>query len=184
MTDEVVETQPGASGWSWKKWLVVGCLGVLGVLLLYYAVTLLQVMRAGRQRSGSGRGDRRARGRPVRRPPSPQLAARLDHALELYDEGVAPVVMVTGGNQPGDRFTEADGVGRLPRRPWRAGVGDHARSRRSHHLRVALRRRRSLLAAGLDDVLIVTDPYHSLRSRLIAEEVGLDAPCRRRRPAS
>ena len=27
---------------------------------------------------------------------------------------------------------------------------------------------------GLSDVLIVTDPYHSLRSRLIAEELGLD----------
>ena len=32
-----------------------------------------------------------------------------------------------------------------------------------------------LLDAGLDDVVLVTDPYHSLRSRLIAEEVGLDA---------
>jgi uncharacterized SAM-binding protein YcdF (DUF218 family) len=32
-----------------------------------------------------------------------------------------------------------------------------------------------LLDAGLDEVVLVTDPYHSLRSRLIAEEVGLDA---------
>ena len=32
-----------------------------------------------------------------------------------------------------------------------------------------------LSEAGLDDVVLVTDPYHSLRSRLIAEEVGLDA---------
>ena len=28
---------------------------------------------------------------------------------------------------------------------------------------------------GLDEVLIVTDPYHALRSRLIAEEFGLQA---------
>ena len=28
---------------------------------------------------------------------------------------------------------------------------------------------------GLGEVLIVTDPYHALRSRLIADEVGLDA---------
>ena len=33
----------------------------------------------------------------------------------------------------------------------------------------------SCSAAGLDEVVLVTDPYHSLRSRLIAEEVGLDA---------
>ena len=39
--------------------------------------------------------------------PSPVLAARLDHALDLYDDGVAPMIVVTGGRQPGDRFTEA-----------------------------------------------------------------------------
>ena len=32
-----------------------------------------------------------------------------------------------------------------------------------------------LAAAGVDEVVLVTDPYHSLRSRLIAGEVGLDA---------
>ena len=35
------------------------------------------------------------------------LAARLDHAIDLYHRGIAPVVVVTGGKQPGDRFTEA-----------------------------------------------------------------------------
>ena len=39
--------------------------------------------------------------------PSPQLAARLDHVVELWPQGVAPLVVVTGGNRPGDRFTEA-----------------------------------------------------------------------------
>jgi hypothetical protein len=39
--------------------------------------------------------------------PSPQLRARLDHVVELWKLGVAPLVVVTGGNQPGDRFTDA-----------------------------------------------------------------------------
>jgi hypothetical protein len=39
--------------------------------------------------------------------PSPQLAARLDHAVELWQQGLAPLVVTTGGNRPGDRFTEA-----------------------------------------------------------------------------
>src|SRR4051812_24885069 len=43
--------------------------------------------------------------------PSPVLKARLDQAVYLYDQGLAPVVIVTGGKQPGDKFTEA-GVGR------------------------------------------------------------------------
>jgi uncharacterized SAM-binding protein YcdF (DUF218 family) len=39
--------------------------------------------------------------------PSAVLAARLDHAIELYKEGDAPWFVVTGGKQPGDRTTEA-----------------------------------------------------------------------------
>jgi uncharacterized SAM-binding protein YcdF (DUF218 family) len=39
--------------------------------------------------------------------PSDVFAARLDHALELYQAGLAPYLIVTGGKQPGDRTTEA-----------------------------------------------------------------------------
>ena len=39
--------------------------------------------------------------------PSPVLAARLDHALEVWEAGVAPRVVVTGGKQSCERFTEA-----------------------------------------------------------------------------
>ncbi len=39
--------------------------------------------------------------------PSPVLASRLDHAVRLYADGVAPVFIVTGGRREGDRTTEA-----------------------------------------------------------------------------
>ena len=39
--------------------------------------------------------------------PSPVLRQRLDHALDLYQDGVAPKIVLTGAKQPGDRFTEA-----------------------------------------------------------------------------
>ena len=39
--------------------------------------------------------------------PSPVLKARLDHAIDLYRRDLAPVIVVTGGRQSGDRFTEA-----------------------------------------------------------------------------
>ena len=38
--------------------------------------------------------------------PSPVLASRLDHAYELWETGVADIVVTTGSNRPGDRFTE------------------------------------------------------------------------------
>ena len=39
--------------------------------------------------------------------PSPVLKARLDHALELYRGGLAPLLVVTGGIGSGDRVSEA-----------------------------------------------------------------------------
>ncbi len=49
--------------------------------------------------------------------PSAVFAARLDHALELYRQGVAPNVITIGGKQPGDRYTEAEaGAAYLRRR--------------------------------------------------------------------
>lgn len=107
--------------------------------------------------------------------PSPQLAARLDHVVELWPRGLAPLVVVTGGNRPGDRFTEAEAsAAYLTGRgvPAEAIVLEDQGTTSYESLQgvAALLRQR-----GLDDVLIVTDPYHSLRSRLIAEDVGLKA---------
>lgn len=151
-------------------------LGVLAVVVGYYLVSLFQVWRAGQESTpppasadvivvlGAAQYDGR---------PSPQLAARLDHGLSLWQDGVAPLIMVTGGKQPGDRFTEADaGFTYLVER----GVPAEAIRRED----VGRTTYESLDAAAevlageqIDRVVLVTDPYHSLRTRLIADEVGL-----------
>jgi uncharacterized SAM-binding protein YcdF (DUF218 family) len=83
--------------------------------------------------------------------------------------------VVTGGKQPGDRFTEAEASAAYLREH---GVPDDAivledQGTSSYE---SLQAVESLLAErDLDEVLIVTDPYHAQRSRLIAGEVGLDA---------
>ena len=107
--------------------------------------------------------------------PSPQLAARLDHVVELWPEGRAGLVVVTGGKRPGDRFTEAEASAAYLEEhgvPASAIVLEDQGTSSYESLQgvAAL-----LDERGLDEVLIVTDPYHALRSRLIAEEVGLDA---------
>lgn len=106
--------------------------------------------------------------------PSPQLAARLDHAVDLWNDGLAPVVIVTGGNQEGDRFTEAStSAAYLVERgvPSSAIVQEDAGST-THD---SLDRARALVDESIETVLIVTDPYHALRSKLTAEEVGFTA---------
>jgi uncharacterized SAM-binding protein YcdF (DUF218 family) len=105
--------------------------------------------------------------------PSPVLRARLDHSLVLFREGVAPVIIVTGGIGTGDKVSEAT----VSRRYLVAnGVPDSAvvvrpqgRSTLSSIRSVAdwARERR------VDRVVLVSDPFHMLRLQLEASRVGL-----------
>src|SRR5947209_538088 len=96
---------------AWRFVRLAVRLALLGVLLasVYVAVVFVQVWQASRvddRRPGQAivvLGAEQDDGRP-----SPVLAARLDHALLLWHAHVAPVIVVTGGKQPGDRFTEAE----------------------------------------------------------------------------
>ena len=110
--------------------------------------------------------------------PSPQLQARLDHALTLLLEGASPLVITTGGNQPGDRFTEAETSANYLIK----GLGidyqavEILQENNGSTTRESLIGVRDIMQSrGLHSVLIVTDPYHSLRSRLIAQDLGLVA---------
>lgn len=105
--------------------------------------------------------------------PSADLAARLSHALTLYRDGVAPVVVVTGGKAPGDRFTEAETGA-----DWLAARGvpqndilrevDGRDTWESLDATAAFLHRR-----GIRTVVLVSDPFHDERLKLIADEVGL-----------
>ncbi len=107
--------------------------------------------------------------------PSPVLQGRLDHALALWRDDVAPRIVVTGSKQPGDRVTEAfAGLEYL----LKAGVPEDDVVVVDDGTSTA----ESLAASGrvldrldIDRVTIVSDPYHSFRLVGIADEEGLDA---------
>lgn len=107
--------------------------------------------------------------------PSPQLQARLDHVLTLWNEGLTALVITTGGNQPGDRFTEAQASANyliesgIPEQS--ITQEDTGTTTRESMLGV----REIMQSRGLRSVLIVTDPYHALRSRLVAQDLGLES---------
>jgi len=107
--------------------------------------------------------------------PSPVLRRRLDHAHELYDDGVAPRIVVTGGKQAGDRCTEAAAAANYLRA---AGVpdGDILPEVRGTSTWESIAASANFLGDdGWDRVVLVTDGYHAFRVRAIAEELGLDA---------
>jgi uncharacterized SAM-binding protein YcdF (DUF218 family) len=107
--------------------------------------------------------------------PSPVFAARIDHAIELWKEGIAPWLVVTGGKQDGDRATEAEAA-----RTYAIANGvredailveDQSRSTSESLAGVA----GLLRARALDQVVVVSDPTHMLRALRIATDHGLVA---------
>lgn len=107
--------------------------------------------------------------------PSPVLRGRLDHALELYEEGMASIIVPTGANQPGDRFTQGfAGYDYLRDR----GVPDEdllVIVDGSNTFEELSATANQLLPRELEEVILVSDGYHALRVDHIAGEVGLDA---------
>jgi uncharacterized SAM-binding protein YcdF (DUF218 family) len=152
---------------------IAGVLIVLGAL--YLGVSYWQVWSTGRSDQARAvdaivvMGAAQYDGRP-----SPQLAARLDHALTLWPQGFTDRIIVTGGNQPGDRFTEAQASARyLTDRGVPADAiileGEGSTTYES------MRNVATQVGGLVESVLIVTDPYHALRTRLIAQGLGFEA---------
>ena len=106
--------------------------------------------------------------------PSPVLEKRLDHALDLYEDGVAPRIVVTGGKRAGDRCTEAE-AGALYLLDH--GVPDEniLREVKGTNTWESIAASAAFLGErGYDRVVLVTDDYHALRVRAIADELGLE----------
>jgi uncharacterized SAM-binding protein YcdF (DUF218 family) len=166
-----------------RRWL----LRILGVVVLigltYLVVTFGQVWWMSRRDAareadaavvlGAAQYDGR---------PSPVLEDRLEHALELYEADVVSRIVVTGGRQEGDRYTEGQ-VGYLYLREQ--GVPDEdllvedqgTSTWESLAAAARILRDRDLTAA-----VLVTDGYHALRVDAIADELGLDASVSPSRP--
>ena len=154
----------------------VGLLAVLLLPLVYLAATFATVWRAAHHDGarpakaivvlGAAQYDGR---------PSPALRARLDHVVELWRKDVSARVVVTGGKQPGDRFTEATasatyltGLG-IPDDKILREVNGRSSFQSLADAAAFLKR------MGLTRVVLVSDAYHAARIEGIAEEVGLDA---------
>jgi vancomycin permeability regulator SanA len=170
------EPAPAARRRRWPKRVLFGGLGVVLLVVLYVGATFLQVRQASRHDGARSAeaiivlGAAQYNGRA-----SPVLRNRLEHALGMYQQKLAPVIVVTGGRRTGDRFTEA-GVGYLYLRQH--GVPDAAlrqevRGRTTYESLASARR--FLRKEDIDDVILVSGKAQSKRLAGIAHDVGLRA---------
>lgn len=107
--------------------------------------------------------------------PSPVYRARLDHAYELFERGLAPMVITTGGAGADPKFTEG-GVGRdyLSRR----GIPDRsliAETQSEDTAESAERVSAILRANGMHSVVAVSDAYHIFRIKRLMGRYGIVA---------
>ncbi len=116
--------------------------------------------------------------------PSPVLKARLDHAFDLYQKGLAPVVITTGGAAADPSFSEG-GVGRdyLIRRgiPERNLIGEtQGADTAQSATRVAV----IMQTNGLHSCVAVSDAYHVFRIKKLLEHQGIGTVYVAPRPGS
>ena len=104
--------------------------------------------------------------------PSPVLRARIDHAIELWEQQLAPRFIVTGGRGPGDTTTEAAVAKRYA---MSKGVPESAILTESEGRSTSesLRNVAQMLRSEQKDVILVSDPFHMLRLSILARRFGL-----------
>jgi uncharacterized SAM-binding protein YcdF (DUF218 family) len=166
---DAAANQPRTTRW-WVRLLIL----LFGVVALFLVATSVRVIEtASRQEVHPADaivvfGAAEYSGRP-----SPVLRARLDHALDLFHQGVAPVVITTGGAASDPVFSEG-GVGRdyLMRHgvPERSLIAEtQGRDTSESAVRVAVIMR----ANGLHSCIAVSDAYHVFRIRKLLEHEGI-----------
>jgi uncharacterized SAM-binding protein YcdF (DUF218 family) len=107
--------------------------------------------------------------------PSSIFEARLEHAINLYHQGVAPVVVTVGGKKSGDEFTEAEAG-----RDYLADNGIPGNALLAVPTGVdTLESMRAVASTfrdrGWSSAVLVSDPWHVMRAARMAEDAGLDA---------
>jgi len=107
--------------------------------------------------------------------PSPVLRARLDHALDLWQRGLAPRLIFTGGTGIGDTTSEA-AVSR--NYALKHGVPDTAilMENKGRTTQESLAAVSAIMhARQMRTAILVSDPFHMLRLRILSTQYGVDA---------
>ena len=157
---------------SWKKWLLLLLLIATGYVAVVYRSIVLQAGRDGSRGADAivvfGAAEYVGR-------PSPIFKARLDHAIDLYKRGLAPIVITTGGAGADPRFTEGE-VGREYLKAH--GIPDDhliAETQSPDTAQSARRVSTIMRTNHMNSCLAVSDGYHIFRIKQMLAREGITA---------
>lgn len=107
--------------------------------------------------------------------PSPILRARIDHAIKLYEDGTVEKLIFTGGIGRNDTVSEAN-ASRQYALAQGVPAADILLEDKSTSTVENLRFAAEIgAAAGLENYLIVSTPYHMRRATWIAHDIDINA---------
>jgi uncharacterized SAM-binding protein YcdF (DUF218 family) len=152
--------------------LVKIVLALFAAIVVYFVVTGVQIWLTSRRYEPHQAGAIVVMGAAqYNGVPSPDLKARLDEALSLYESGFSRLVVVTGYKEKGDHFTEAEAGARYLEAQGipAAQVVEVGGSDSYENLADAAK---PLRAHGVSTILIATDGFHEDRSMAIASGLG------------
>jgi uncharacterized SAM-binding protein YcdF (DUF218 family) len=157
-----------------RRWaLRLGALAIVAVVAYLSSICVGVVREAMRQEIHSADaivvfGAAEYAGRP-----SPVYRARLDHTFDLFQSGVAPVVITTGGAAADPRFSEG-GVGHdylmrrgIPEPNLIAETTGSDTAQSAERIGVIMR------ANHMQSCIAVSDAYHVFRIRKLLEHQGM-----------
>lgn len=107
--------------------------------------------------------------------PSSVFEARLEQARKLYAQGVAPTIVTVGGKQEGDEYTEAASGKNFLIDQGVPANAILAVEEGSDTLLSVEAVSREMGLRDMHSAVLVSDPWHSLRTRTMARDAGLDA---------
>lgn len=172
MSEDHSSSSEKRSFW-FRPWVLL-LLGAIGALLLFLGITGSDIVRASTE-APTGKADVIAifGAAEYAGHPSPVYRARLDHGYELFEKGMAPMVITTGGAAQDPDFSEG-GVGKdyLLHRgiPEQALISE---TQGTDTAQSAARVANIMRANGMHSCIAVSDAYHVFRIRALLEHEGV-----------
>jgi uncharacterized SAM-binding protein YcdF (DUF218 family) len=146
---------------------------LVAALLLYFAVSLVQVWLTSREYDPHPAAAILVMGAAEDNgTPTLDLQARLKEAVILFQDGYAHLIVVTGSREKGDVFTEA-GVSKSYLEQKGVPASDILEAGGTNSYENVADAAPQLISRHATSVLVTTDPFHEDRSMAIASSLGL-----------
>lgn len=154
----------------WKKLTAI----LLAVVVAYLAVTTASIVSFSKKDETSPADAAIVLGAAVyENSPSPVFCERINHAIDLYNDGHVKTIIMTGGVGEGNIRSEADIAREYAEKQGVPAEAILVEEKSAITLENLENAKEIMSEQGLETALIVSDPLHMKRAMLYADDLGM-----------